>query len=208
MPTARTFIIGSQTPRPLSAILMKPRKASACFVLAHGAGADMSHTFMEEIATSLYDRRIATFRYQFPFMENGSRRPDRPPIAHDAVRIAVTEARRRCCGLPRFAGGKSFGGRMTSQAQALLPLADVQGLIFLGFPLHTPAKPSDTRADHLYDVHVPMLFIQGTRDKLAHLPLLMPVLEELRGRTTLHLVPDADHSLQLPARRDERVATR
>src|ERR1700750_3115536 len=158
----------------VSALLLRPDTARACFVLAHGAGAGMSHPSMETIATGLCDRGIATLRYQFPYMEKASRRPDAPAVAHAAVRAAVKEAARRCSGLPLIAGGKSFGGRMTSQAQAIAPLAGVRGLAFLGFPLHPPGKPSTSRAEHLSGVKIPMLFLQGTRDEFAEMTLLEP----------------------------------
>jgi uncharacterized protein len=184
----------------VSALLLRPSGARACFVFAHGAGAGMTHEFMELVATGLYDRGIATLRYQFPYMETGSKRPDAPAIAHAAVRAAVAEGARCCPGLALFAGGKSFGGRMTSQAQAVAPLAGVHGLAFLGFPLHPAGKPSDTRAKHLSDVHVPMLFVQGTRDKLAELPLLEPLVKRLGTSTSLHLVQEADHSFHVLVR--------
>jgi predicted alpha/beta-hydrolase family hydrolase len=145
----------------VSALLLQPLAARACFVFAHGAGAGMSHRFMEQVAGGLCDRGIATLRYQFPYMERASRRPDPPAIAHAAVRAAVEEAARCCAGLALVAGGKSFGGRMTSQAQAIASLASVRGLAFLGFPLHPAGKPSDARAKHLSDVDVPMLFNPG-----------------------------------------------
>jgi predicted alpha/beta-hydrolase family hydrolase len=172
----------------------------ACFVFAHGAGAGMSHIFMEQIAIGLYGRRVATLRYQFPFMEKGSKRPDSAAVAHAAVRAAVAETRKRCRGLPLVAGGKSFGGRMTSQAQVVLPLDTVKGLVFLGFPLHPSGKPSVTRAEHLSDVHIPMLFIQGKRDKLAEPALLVPVTKSLGKRTTVHMIDQADHAFHVPAR--------
>jgi predicted alpha/beta-hydrolase family hydrolase len=184
----------------VSALLLRPPAARACFVFAHGAGAGMSHPFMEMVAAGLCDRGIATLRYQFPYMEKGSRRPDAPAVAHAAVRAAVAEAARCCPGLALFAGGKSFGGRMTSQAQATTPLAGVRGLAFLGFPLHPAGKPSDARAKHLSDVHLPMLFIQGTRDKLAELPLLEPIVKRLGTSASLHPVQEADHSFHVPAR--------
>jgi predicted alpha/beta-hydrolase family hydrolase len=184
----------------VSALLLRPSGAQACYVFAHGAGAGMTHAFMERVAAGLCDRGVATLRYQFPYMENGSRRPDAPPLAHAAVRAAVAEAARSCPGLALFAGGKSFGGRMTSQAQAVAPLAGVRGLAFLGFPLHPAGKPSDTRAGHLGDVHVPMLFIQGTRDKLAELPLLEPVVKRLGPSASLHRVAEADHTFHVLAR--------
>ena len=184
----------------VSALLLRPPSAQACFVFAHGAGAGMTHEFMEWVATGLYDRGIATLRYQFPYMENGSKRPNAPPLAHATVRAAVAEATRCCPGLALFAGGKSFGGRMTSQAQAIAPLAGVRGIAFLGFPLHPAGKPSDARAKHLGDVHVPMLFIQGTRDKLAELTWLEPVVKRPGAPASLHRVAEADHSFHVPAR--------
>ncbi len=184
----------------VSAILSSPTRATACYVMAHGAGAGMSHPFMEAVAEGLYARQIATLRYQFPYMEAGSGCPDRPPIAHATVRAAVMEAARSMSPVPLFAGGKSFGGRMTSQAQAEMPLPDVQGLTFLGFPLHPAGKPSVTRAAHLFEVHVPMLFLQGARDTLAQLKLLTPLIEKLEGRGKLVVVAGADHSFHLPAR--------
>src|SRR5881394_4555781 len=177
MSAAQELKITVGTTGVVSALLVRPEKARACFVLAHGAGAGMRHASMEAIAAGLAERGVATLRYQFPYMEKGSKRPDPPAIAHAAVRAAVAEAGRRCPGLPAIAGGKSFGGRMTSQAQALAPLAGVRGLAFLGFPLHPANKPSDARATHLADVTVPMLFLQGTRDALADLALLRPVVD-------------------------------
>jgi predicted alpha/beta-hydrolase family hydrolase len=194
----------------VSALLLRPDNAHACFVFAHGAGAGMTHSSMEAVATGLCDRGIATLRYQFPYMESGSRRPDAPAIAHAAVRAAVAEAARCCAGLPLIAGGKSFGGRMTSQAQAAAPLAGVRGLAFLGFPLHPAGKPSTARAGHLSDIKIPMLFLQGTRDKLAELTLLEPVVKGLGGLASLYLVPEADHSFHVPARsgRNDREVMR
>ena len=184
----------------VSALLIHPAEARACFVFAHGAGAGMTHSFMEATAQGLAERGVATLRYQFPYMEKGGRRPDPPAVAHSAVRAAVAEAARRCAGLRLIAGGRSFGGRMTSQAQAAAPLAGVDGLAFLGFPLHPAGKPSDDRARHLADIKIPMLFMQGTSDKLAELTLLEPVVARLGPRATLHLVRDADHSFHVPAR--------
>jgi uncharacterized protein len=194
----------------VSALLNHPPHARACFVFAHGAGAGLAHPFMETVATGLGERGIATLRYQFPYMEQGSKRPDRPAVAHEAVRAAVAEAARRCPGLALIAGGKSFGGRMTSQAQAIAPLAGVRGLAFLGFPLHPAGKPSDERAQHLADIHIPMLFVQGTGDKLAELSLLEPVVEKLGPSASLYLVPQADHSFHVPARsgRNDREVMR
>lgn len=176
-----------------------PPKARAGYVLAHGAGAGMKHPFLAAVAKGLAQRGIATLRYEFAYMEAGSKRPDSPAIAAAAVRTAVAEASRRMPGLPLFAGGKSFGGRMTSQAQAAEPLPGVKGLIFLGFPLHAPGKPSIERAAHLDDVKVPMLFLQGSRDTLAQLDLLRPVTGRLGERATLRVFDDADHSFLVPA---------
>lgn len=184
----------------VSALLQAPAAARACLVLAHGAGAGMAHPFMAAVAAGLAARGVATLRYQFPYMERGSRRPDPPRVAHAAVRAAVAEAARRLPGTALFAGGKSFGGRMTSQAQADSPLAGVRGLVFAGFPLHPPGKPSTERAKHLFQVSVPLLFLQGSEDELAELPLLEPLCRELGPRATLRLFPAADHSFHVPAR--------
>jgi uncharacterized protein len=183
----------------VSALLVRPQAARACYVLAHGAGAGMTHRFMEEVTSGLADRDIATLRYQFPYMEKGSRRPDAPAVAHAAVRAAVAEAALRCASLPLVAGGKSFGGRMTSQAQAIKPLPGVRGLVFLGFPLHPAGKPATERATHLGQILIPMLFVQGTQDKLAEPALIGPVVAAL-GSASLHQVEAADHSFHVPAR--------
>jgi predicted alpha/beta-hydrolase family hydrolase len=188
----------------VSALLMLPPNACACFVFAHGAGAGMRHKFMAEVAEGLAGRGVATLRYQFPYMEKASKRPDPPAVAHAAVRAAVASATEHCPGLPLIAGGKSFGARMTSQAQAKTPLAGVRGLAFLGFPLHPAGKPSSDRADHLGDVKIPMLFLQGTNDKLAELGLLKPLAKTLGARATLHLVEAADHSFHVPVRSGRR----
>ena len=181
----------------VSGLLVRPTGTRACYVLAHGAGAGMTHASMEAIAAGLGERGIASLRFQFPYMEKGSKRPDAPAVAHAAVRAAVREAARCCPGLPLVAGGKSFGGRMTSQAQASAALPDVRGLAFLGFPLHPAGKPSSERATHLADVTLPMLFLQGTRDALAELSLLKPVVKGLGSRATLHLLDAADHSFHV-----------
>ena len=199
-PNPQKLVIEVGNATSVSALLLDPPRARACFVFAHGAGAGMTHSFMEQVATGLAERGVATLRYQFPYMEKASKRPDPPAIAHAAVRAAVKEAARHCAGLPLIAGGKSFGARMTSQAQAKVPLAAVRGLAFFGFPLHPAGKPSIDRADHLTDVDVPMLFLQGTNDKLAELSLLKPVVEKLKPHATLHLVEAADHSFHVPAR--------
>jgi predicted alpha/beta-hydrolase family hydrolase len=200
------FAVGSQG--NVSALLMRPQEARACYVLAHGAGAGMRHASMEAIAMGLAERGIATLRYQFPYMEKGSKRPDPPALAHATVRAAVAEAARACAGLPLIAGGKSFGGRMTSQAQGKAPLDGVEGLAFFGFPLHAAGKPSSDRAAHLADVKIPMLFLQGTRDALADLSLLKPVVKSLGNKATLHLAEGADHSfhvLKSSGRNDREV---
>jgi uncharacterized protein len=183
----------------VSALLLRPDAARACFVFAHGAGAGMTHSFMEAFAAGLCRHSIASLRFQFPYMEKGSKRPDPPAIAQAAVRAAVAEARRHCPDLPLIAGGKSFGGRMTSQAQAAAPLEGVRGIAFLGFPLHPSGKPSSDRAAHLAKVHIPMLFLQGTRDSLAETGLIEPLAKSL-SLATLHLVDGADHSFHVLAR--------
>jgi predicted alpha/beta-hydrolase family hydrolase len=184
----------------VSALLQVPRAARACYVVAHGAGAGMKHPFLAGIANDLAERGIATLRYQFPYMERGSKRPDTPKVAQAAVRAAVAEALRQTPELALVAGGKSFGGRMTSQAQAASPMPGVRGLAFLGFPLHAPGRASDERAAHLFDVHIPMLFLQGTRDEFAELSLLQALVRKLGARATLQLFQDADHSFRVPAR--------
>ena len=190
----------------VSALLLAPARPTACFVFAHGAGAGMAHPFMGAVAAGLAARGIATLRYQFPYMEKGGKRPDPPPVAHTAVRAVVAEARRQLPGLPLIAGGKSFGGRMTSQAQANAPLEGVAGLAFLGFPLHPAKRPSRERAQHLADVRIPMLFLQGTRDALAELSELEPVCAALGSRATLKLFEHADHSFHVPARTGRKDA--
>jgi predicted alpha/beta-hydrolase family hydrolase len=182
----------------VSGLLLAPARPRACYVLAHGAGAGMTHPFMAAVAAGLLARDIATLRYQFPYMERGQKRPDPPALAHAAVRAAVAAAAQALPHVPLIAGGKSFGGRMTSQAQAAAPLDGVRGLAFLGFPLHPAGKPSRERAKHLADVRVPMLFLQGTRDALASLDELKPVCAALGERATLKLYEDADHSFHVP----------
>jgi predicted alpha/beta-hydrolase family hydrolase len=184
----------------VSGLLLVPDHSRALYVMAHGAGAGMTHPFLAAFAGDLAAHGIATLRYQFPYMERRSKRPDPPKVAHAAVRAAVAHAARECPGVPLFAGGKSFGGRMTSQAQAASPLAGVRGLVFLGFPLHPAGKPGNERAAHLNDVGVPMLFLQGTRDDLAHMPLIEPLVHRLGPRATLHAVEEADHGFHVPAR--------
>jgi len=184
----------------VSALLLKPEGARLLYVLAHGAGAGMRHPFLESMAARLAERGIATLRYQFPYMERRARRPDPPAVAEATVRAAVEEAARATPGVPLIAGGKSFGGRMTSSAQASAPLPGVRGLVFLGFPLHPPGRPGDERAKHLSQVHIPMLFLQGTRDDFADWKLLQPLVQRLGGLATLHLVRDGNHSFKLPKR--------
>jgi hypothetical protein len=184
----------------VSGLLQVPPGATACFAFAHGAGAGMDHPFMASVADGLFSRRIATLRYQFPYMELGSKRPDRPALAQATVRAAAETVAHRLTGLPAFAGGKSFGGRMTSQAQADNPLSGIGGLVFLGFPLHPAGQPSDARAEHLFALRVPMLFVQGTRDALADMSLLSPLIGRLGSRATLKTIEHADHSFHCLAR--------
>ncbi len=184
----------------VSGLWQAPAAAKAALVLAHGAGAGMTHKAMAATADGLEALDVATLRYQFPYMEKGGKRPDAPPVAHAAVRAAVAQARDLAPGLPLFAGGRSFGGRMTSQAQAIQPLDAVRGLVFFAFPLHPAGKPSTDRAPHLSDVNIPMLFLQGANDALADLDLLKGVVESLGPRASLTLIPDADHSFHVPAK--------
>jgi len=198
MPTPVTITL--EDGASVSGLLQAPPQARACTVLAHGAGAGMTHPFMAAVAHGLAERGIATLRYQFLYMEHGSKRPDPPKLAHTAVRAAVAEAAKLLPKLPLIAGGKSFGGRMTSQAQAAAPLPGVLGLAFLGFPLHPAKQPSRERGKHLAEVKIPMLFLQGTRDALAALDQIEPLCQELGARATLRLFEDADHSFHVPAR--------
>lgn len=184
----------------VSGLFTRPRGARVCYVFAHGAGAGMTHPFMAAFAAELAACKVACLRYQFPYMERGAKRPDAPPVAHAAVRAAVAAAARLAPRLPLLAGGKSFGGRMTSQAQAAVPLAGVQGLAFVGFPLHPAGVPGDARAAHLLDVRVPMLFLQGDRDALADLAWLRPVVARLRAPARIAVFADADHAFHVPAR--------
>jgi predicted alpha/beta-hydrolase family hydrolase len=199
-PRVTPLTLKSKDALALSALLMKPRNARACFVFAHGAGAGMTHPFMEDLAAKLYGHGIATLRFQFPFMAKGSKRPDTPAVAHAAIRLAAAEARRRCRGRLIIAGGKSFGGRMTSQAQAEEPIEGIYALAFVGFPLHPAGKSSIIRAEHLAGIRIPMLFIQGTRDKLAEPALLRQVCKGLRSRATSLLIDGADHGFHIPVR--------
>src|SRR5579863_4348580 len=194
------FTIDTGKPGAVSALLLRPEAPRACFVFAHGAGAGMTNAFMEAFANGLSERGIASLRYQFPYMEKGSKRPDPPAIAQAAVRAAMAKAAEAFPGLSLIAGGKSFGGRMTSQAQASAPLPGVRGLAFVGFPLHPTGKPSIDRAEHLSKIEVPMLFLQGTRDTLAEVTLIEPVVQRLGATAKLHLVEGADHSFHVLAR--------
>lgn len=196
----QTLEIAIDDTQSVSGLWQAPPEPRACLVLAHGAGVGMWHRSMAGIADGLADRRIATLRYQFPYMERGGKRVDPPSVAHVTVRKAVAEARRRAGPLALFAGGRSFGGRMTSQAQASAPLEGVRGLVFFAFPLHTAGKPSEERAAHLSAVEIPMLFLQGSRDPLAEVGLLRRTVDRLGVRASLELLDQADHSFHVPAR--------
>ena len=188
---------GVESRGEVSALLVRPAKARWLLVLAHGAGAGMSHPFMEMLADELAEVDVATLRYQFPYMEERRRVPDAPAVLTATVVTAVRAAAEAAPELPLLAGGKSMGGRMTSQAAAQHPLDGVRGLVFFGFPLHPPKQPGTKRADHLVKVTVPMLFLQGTRDTFADLKLLRPVCTKLGPRATLHVMETADHSFHV-----------
>jgi len=187
----------TQSSREVSAILIKPSNAKMFLVFAHGAGAGMQHPFMENVSKLLADNKVATFRFQFPYMEKKIKHPDIPNILMETVRSAVNAAKNEVGDLPLFAGGKSLGGRMTSNAAAKSPFPNVKGIIFFGFPLHAPGKPSSERAEHLYNVTVPMLFLQGTRDSLADFNLLKPLCKKLGEKAELHIIEGADHSFHV-----------
>jgi predicted alpha/beta-hydrolase family hydrolase len=191
---------GADSTTSLSALLWKPKNATSLLLFAHGAGADMRHRFMENMARQLALHGIATLRYQFPYTEKGLKRPDAKPILLATVRAAVECAHEWCDGLPLFAGGKSMGGRMTSLAASEEPLRNVRGIVFFGFPLHPAGALSSERADHLSKVKLPLLFLQGTRDALADLALVKSVHRKLGKRATLHVVAEADHSFHVPTR--------
>ncbi len=206
--TTKPISIGVNETTQVSALWDKPRDAKAALVFAHGAGAGMTHTHMAATAEGFEARGIAVLRFNFPYMERGSKRPDSPAIAHLAIRAAVAQGKKLAGDLSLFAGGRSFGGRMTSQAQAGIPLPSVRGLVFFAWPLHPSGKPGLDRADHLAKVKLPMLFLQGTADTLAETPLLKPVVAGLGKRAKLHLVDNADHSFHVPAisgRKDPEV---
>jgi predicted alpha/beta-hydrolase family hydrolase len=186
-------VVGGQ----VSGILLRPATATALYVFAHGAGVGMNHPSMASNAHGLAERGIATLRFQFPYMEKGGGRPDPPAIAQATVRAAVAKAAELAPDLPLFAGGRSYGGRMTSQAQAVAPLPGVRGLVFLGFPLHPAGKPGIERADHLEQIGIPMLFVSGSRDALADMALLKPLVGGLGERATLHVVEGGDHGLRV-----------
>jgi len=187
-------VVGGQ----VSGLLLKPDGAKGLYVFAHGAGVGMNHSSMMSNAEGLAKRGIATLRFQFPYMEKGGGRPDPPGIAQATVRAAVAKAAELAPGLPLFAGGRSYGGRMTSQAQSIAPLSGVRGLVFLGFPLHPAGKPAIERADHLERVAIPMLFVSGSRDALAELSLLRPLIDGIGERATLHVIEGGDHGLRVP----------
>lgn len=198
--TPEPVVIDLGEDRAVSGLWLKPETAVAALVLAHGAGAGMAHKSMTAIAEGLAERGVATLRYNFPYMERGSKRPDTPAVAHEAVRAAVAQATRLAPDLPLFAGGRSFGGRMTSQAQAAAALPGVRGLVFFAYPLHPPAKPGVERAEHLGDVKIPQLFLQGSRDEFARLDLLQATVDGLGGLATLKLLGAADHAFHVPAK--------
>ena len=206
MASARSVAIESGAAGLVSGLVIAPKAARAAYVFAHGAGAGMEHAFMRAAAEGLGERGIATLRYQFPYMERGSRRPDTPAVAQGAVRAAVMRAAELLPGLALYAGGKSFGGRMTSQAQSSSPLPGVRGLAFFGFPLHAAGQASDARGHHLGDVKVPMLFLQGTRDALADSQLMRSLAKRLGERATLAFFDEADHSFHVPARTGRKDA--
>jgi predicted alpha/beta-hydrolase family hydrolase len=208
MPAGQTRLGIALAGNAVSGLLEEPADPQACYVFAHGAGAGMEHPFMAALATGLAARGIAVLRFQFPYMEQGSKRPDPPKVAQAVVRAAVAEAGRRLAGVPLFAGGKSFGGRMTTQAQAAEPLPGVHGIVLPGFPLHPAGKPGIDRAAHLADVQLPLLFLQGTRDALADIDLMRKVTGSLGTRATLHVIDGADHSFHVlvrSGRNDQQV---
>lgn len=206
MIATRSTTIALDGGETIPGLWQRPRGATACLVLAHGAGAGMAHRSMTALAHGLAERGVATLRFDFPSMARGSRRPDPPKVAQAAVRAALAQAGSLADGLPLFAGGRSFGGRMTSQAQAEKPLTGVRGLVFFAFPLHPAGKPSADRARHLAAVRVPMLFLQGTRDALADLDRLRSTVEGLGDRATLEFAADADHAFHVPAKSGRRDA--
>lgn len=206
MASARPVTLKLGAERTTSGLWLTPSNAYAAYAFAHGAGAGMTHKSMAAVAEGLAERGVATLRYNFPYMDAGGKRPDPPKLCHETVRAAVAEAAVRGNGLPLFAGGRSFGGRMTSQAQAIDALPNVRGLVFFAFPLHPAGKPSIERAAHLDDVAIPMLFLQGTQDALAERDLLEPMVAKLGARAQLTLFEHADHSFHAPARSGRKDA--
>ena len=204
--TAQAVTIEIGPDQQVSGLWLRPPAAAAALVLAHGAGAGMTHRAMEATAEGLASRGVASLRYNFAYMERGSRRPDTPAVAHAAVRAAVEQAEDMAPDLPLFAGGRSFGGRMTSQAQAEAPLPGVRGLVYFAFPLHPPGKPGIERAEHLGKVSIPMLFLQGTRDEFAQADLLDQTISRLGDQASLHRVVDAGHSFHVPAKAGRKDA--
>lgn len=204
--TPESIIINLGEDRTVSGLWMNPEDPVAVLVLAHGAGAGMAHKSMTAIADGLAERGVATLRYNFPYMERGSKRPDTPAVAHEAVRAAIAQAARLAPDFPLFAGGRSFGGRMTSQAQAADALPKVRGLVFFAYPLHPPAKPGVERAEHLAAIEIPQLFLQGSRDEFARLDLLQATVDRLGGLATLKLLDAADHAFHVPAKTGRKDA--
>lgn len=198
MPERETQFSVKGTATRVSGLFMSPANAECVLVFGHGAGAGMKHPFMSAISGGLERLRVATFRYQFPYLESGAKRPDPKPLLLSTVRAAVAQAQDLGNGLPLFLGGKSMGGRMSSIAMAEDPIREILGIVFFGFPLHPPGVPSDSRAEHLSLIDVPMLFLQGTRDKLADLKLLKPVVKKLGTLATIHIIEGADHSFHVP----------
>jgi predicted alpha/beta-hydrolase family hydrolase len=197
MSTTKSIRFAVQNAGEVPAILLRPPNAACLLVLAHGAGAGMNHPFMQSLAGELAAENLSTLRFQFPYMEQRRKIPDRPPVLTAAIVAAVEAASKEAPDLPLFAGGKSLGGRMTSLAAAQQPLGSVRGLVFFGFPLHPPNQPGTKRAEHLREVTLPMLFFQGTRDPFADLKLLRPICAELGARATLHVIETADHSFHV-----------
>ena len=192
-----TRFLASRSAGEVSALVLRPENARWMLVFGHGAGAGMRHRFMEDAAATLATKGIATFRYQFPYVEQKSRRIDPQPILLSTVRSAAQAAHAAAPDLPLLAGGKSMGGRMTSLAASKGPLENVRGIVFFGFPLHPAGDPGTSRAEHLASVTIPMLFLQGTRDKLADLDLLRPEVERLGERARLHIIEGADHGFDV-----------
>jgi hypothetical protein len=199
MPSPKSLkFIATPEEGEVSALLLRPANAAALLVLAHGAGTDMRHRSMETLSQALAEKGVATFRYNFPYKEKpGGGRPDNKEVATATVRAAANAATQAAGGLPLFVGGRSFGGRMSSLAASQTPLPGVRGIVFFAFPLHPPGKPGTERAEHLFKVDVPILFLQGPRDTLATPELLKPIIEKLGKRGTLHMIEGGDHSFKV-----------